>query len=471
MISFAAFPGSLFSTLGKLGVVVKLAKSYQASQQQNLINLSTGVIAQLTPQPDIQALIGSSWIGLMGGPEGACSVAQQVASQVVQRVVYLDNPQFGQTFSGGNTLTCLQEIIRQMKVANATILAMTVSQTPTQFSTVNTNVGNGLVVASVRRPLDGAVLENSFAENITYTCTQDSYVGGATAGNEGISITGIGNEGDVFAWDWPAGSNGSTFFNAIDGSVDNGSGNLLVNSGFDSWLNLANVPDNWTLTVGTPGTTTAKESTLVFDGAASLQLIGDGTTNFNLNQQFNSATGTTTTLDPLTQYSFAIWLRRDGTAAGTGVLTIDLCSTPTGPTINDQGGNPNSFTIDLTSLTTTWLGFTGSFRTPLILPANQYIRFRLTTGLTAGRSVYLDLAGYGLEQQLYTGGPFVSCHSGSVPFVGGDFASVAISNSRGAGGTLSTFQTLLAQLLPTGASAELIYPSSVVPSISDGLIA
>src|SRR5581483_2428071 len=395
-------------------------------------------------------------------------LAQSTARQVINRKVFRDNPRIAQTLQDLNLSASVREVIRQMKRAGATVLAQTITAIPTTVGLYNANfngAGNGVIVASVNRSSDGLVCENSFAETVLFTCTSDSYVGGATLGNEGFTVTGTGQQNNVFAFDWPLGSNGQQNQNAIDGSVSNGSGNLLVNSGFDNWT--SNVPDNYTIVSG--GGLIAEETTIVYDGVASLRLTGDGATQAEWYQEFDSNTGTTTQLTPLTQYGFNIFLRRDGIAAANGTLEISLCD-DSGTVVSDDNGYLNLLSVDLTALTTSFLPFKFPLRTPLVMPSTYRLRFRTTgTALTNGRSVYLDRGGMGGMTQLYVGGPSFAIFSGSLPFENGDWGTWPVTNSRGAGGTLSTFQTLCDQLLGLR-TLDFLLPSSATPTISDTLI-
>lgn len=467
MLSFADAPGNLFNRIGALGGLVKNVRSHQLAQLPAMTDTTLGVVAQFTSESDIQALMGSAYLGILSGVEGACNLASSIAYQALNRQVFRDNPRLAQNLTSLNSLASILYVIQQMNQQGATVLRMTVGATPGPFA----GQGNGVIVASVNRPFDGLPLENAYAETVTFTCTQDSYTGGATAGNEGFTATGQGSESDLFAFDWPLGSNASGSYTAVSAAGNNSLGNLLQNSGFDTFANTANVPDNWTLVTGTAGVNTFQETGIIYAGASSLKLVGDGTTLTTLTQQFGTSTGTTATLSPQTQYSFVIWARRDGTAAASGRLAISL--TNGSAVVNDLAGTPNTFTIDLTNLSTAWVAYTGVFRTPEILPANVYLQVGMTSALSNGRAVYLDYGSLGTMQQLYTSGPFFAVHSGSVPFVASpvaDFATVAVTNSRGAGGSLSTFQTLWAQFFSEMLSQEIMLPSSATPTISDALI-
>ncbi len=471
-IPFEGAIGDLFNRLGRLGKTLDEMRAYQAAQLTNFTDVNVGVVGQYNLESDVQALMGSSYIDLLdSGASSIGSVMQGIATATANRMVFRDNPQFNQTLVQGDVLTSLLEIIRQMRLTGDTVLAQTVTATPSLFTLNNLNTGNGVAVASVRRPGDGLVLENAFAENLTLACSADSYLSGAAEDNESFSLTGEGQQGNLFAFNWPLGSNCSVTIQAIDGNTDNGSGNLLTNSGFEEFTD--DVPDNWALTVGVGGVNIFEETGIVFDpssGGKALRIFGAGGTQVILEQEFDDGDGTAAILDPLTQYAWNGWLRRDGVAAAAGVLTIELVD-GNDQVVQDEAGNNNSFTIDLTALSTVYTAYNTSFRTPHVPPETYKIRYRLSTALTNGRSVYMDLTGFGDMTQAYTSGPYVAVFSGSIPFIQGDFTTITVTNSRGTAGTLSTFQTLLAQLYGDIVySNELIFPSSATPSISDTLM-
>lgn len=466
MLSFADAPGNLFNRIGKLGNLLQEMDAYQAAQLFNITDTTFGAVAQYNGESDIQALLGGAYIGQLNGVGMVGTMSRAVAGATVNRMVFRDNPQIAQNLVSLNVLTSLKEVIRQMGIAGATVLAQTITATGSSF----TGVGNGVIRTSVRRPLDGLVLENAFAENLLFTCSSDSYSGGVFQGNERFLVTGTGQQNNPYAFDWPLGSGAQTGVSAIDGLQDNSSGNLLTNSGFDSWQ--SNVPNNWSLTVGTAGVNISQETAIVYDppNGSSLTITGDaGGTLTSLQQQFGESSGTLGTLNPFTQYAVNMFLRRDGIAAAAGVLTVELVD-ENGVVILDEGANPNSFTIALTGLTTVFTAYGGSFRMPAIVPDEVYLRMRLSTALTNNRNVYLDKISMGQMTQVYVSGPFVSVHAGATPFVVNDYATVAVTNSRGAAGTLSTFQTLFARLFSDMIGSELLLPSSNVPSISDSLI-
>ena len=479
-----------FNRLGKIGLVIKQLRSYQNSQVTNLVGANPppgvpgGLNGQYSSEPSIQAFIGSSYIGLLNSPGSIGSTVASLARDTVNRMVYRDNPRIGQTLESGNVFDSMIEIIRQMKNANGgqasryTVLPHSprtaiwtnpeVAADPARFYNPNFSPsGNGVVVTSVIRPFDGLTLQNAFAETIKLECSGDSFIGGATAGNESFNVTGQGSQGDPFAFDWPLGSNCRTSLTTIDGTKNNSSGNKLNNSGFDSFA--GDAPNKFIIPagLGTPGVHIFKEISIVMTGGSALRIRGDGSNLTELRQQFGSSNGTTDTLEPLTQYSFNIFARRDGTTAGAGVATIDLIDS-NGIVINDANGVANSFTISLTGLTQTYTPYNLMFRTPLVMPSTYFWRLRLSTALTNLREVYFDLGSLGLATQLYTSGDFLAVHSGSIPFRLGDYTHALIANGRGVAGTLDTFQTLMARLFSSEVyNNELIFPYSTIPNISD----
>jgi hypothetical protein len=102
---------------------------------------------------------------------------------------------------------------------------------------------------------------------------------------------------------------------------------------------------------------------------------------------------------------------------------------------------------------------------------------RLTTGLV-GAHLFFDQATMGVMTLLYTGGPSVMIADGAVHFLAGngypvssgppDSFQLTTTNDRGGASNLATWQTMLYRLLTVG--ADVLFPSSASPTISDGLI-
>lgn len=460
MLSFASAPGNFFNRIGKIGLVVSQVRAYQLALQTDLTDTTNGVVAQYNTEADLQALVGSAYLGALSAPEAICTVLSTLAEQTLNRMIFRDNPRLSQTLDQLNTTASIAELIRQMKASGATVQAMTITATPGAFK----GLGNGVLNASVIRPLDGLTLENAFAESLLFTVNTDSYSGQAVAGNEQIGYTGTGTQSDYFAFNWPLGSNASANVTAIDGDQSNASNNILTNSGFGTWSGGA--PANFLVDNGLA--IISQNTGIVYSTGSSLQITGDGATNVQLRQQFGSSNGTLGTLSASSQYSFNLFFRRAGAAISAGTLVVDLVDGGN-TTLKDPAGTLASATIDLTQLTTSWSNAVATFRTPAVMPSSYYLRLRTTTPVTGG-SIFWDKMSLGSMSQAYTSGPFVAVHAGSVPFEIGDYANLVITNSRGAGGSLNTFQTLLPRLLPVFITQEFLLPSSATPTIPDTLI-
>ena len=473
-LNFSDSAGNLFNRLGSIAEILRELRVYQTAVDIDMTNATTGVTAQFAGEADLQAIMGANFRGGLRAAEAIGSTGTDLAVRTVDRMVYRDSPRPGQTLEGSSDLSVnLQEVIRQMKQQGATIQVQTVAAAVNTIAGQPgphfTGDGNGITTVSTRRA-DGLVQENLYAETLLVTCSADSYTGNTTAGNELVAIQGPGRQENPYAFDWPGGSNASIDIQAIDGSQDNSRGNLLTNSGFDTFT-VTNTPDNWVIAAGAVTTDIFSESTLLFGAAGSkaLRIVGDGTaTNFSITQTFNSTTGTGGELEPITQYSCNLFMRRDAIAIGSGVLTVDLIDG--GDTvIQDDEGNNNSFTVDLTALTISYQTYSGVFRLPHNPPASIRLRLRLTTLLTTGRSVYLDRMSLGAMALAYTGGPSLAIHSGTIPFVVGDLATVTLTNDRGNQSNLASFGPVLQRFFDL-ASLDLLFPSAAAPTISDQLI-
>lgn len=469
MITFIGSTGALFNALGKLGAIIAEVKTYQTNQQQDYINPSTGAYPQLISQPDIQALIGAAWQNDLSGPENASNTAVTVSQQYLNRLVFLDDPQQNQSMQSLNLPASLDVVISQMVQQGLSVLQMTiaVSISGPFINPFVASPGNPVIVTSVRRPFDGRIVENSFPETIQVTCTQDSITGGATAFNEPFSVTGEVQQGDVFAYNWPFGSGSANTLIAINGDADSSQGNYLVNSGFASWT--SNTPNNWAITVGVAGTNILQESTLTYSGPSVLNIVGDGSTLTSLQQEFGSTAGNPNSIINVSQYSCNLFVRRGGTSISAGVfLQVDLCS-QTGTVLQDALGNPCSVVITASSLTTSYAPFHNMFRTPAILPDTIFMRIHLTTPLPAGQNIYVAKLSLGAAQQLYISGPSAAIHSGNIFSRTNDNTTILVTNSFGAGGTLSTWQIVFNQVFSMQ-QQDLLLPSSLSPNVSDSLI-
>src|SRR5262249_52086676 len=142
-----------------------------------------------------------------------------------------------------NLATALPVLITQMAAAPASVQRSTVSVAVT----ASTNVGDGTLVVSVTGS-NGVQLDYPIPETISAVCSRDSANGGV-AGRETFAVISPVAEGDALNWDYPLGTGLNTVLTAIDATLSNSSGNLLVNSGWDSFT-VANTPDKWPILTG-----------------------------------------------------------------------------------------------------------------------------------------------------------------------------------------------------------------------------
>jgi hypothetical protein len=360
----------------------------------------------------------------------------------------------------------LTEVIRQM-VANAqTVNATTVVLGP--VTPLGTPVGTPVIVVSV---VDGtgAVLQYLFQDVLRFVCTSDSQTGNATPGQETVTVSTQAAVTPSIAYNWPSGSGVSVALPCVDGSQSNAAGNLLMNSGFETFTT-TNYPDNWVTLVGTPGTQILNGGPAnVYSGAGSLQLQGDaGGSLTALTQEFNhlvstsaGAGGTPAKVTPQTPYALNGWIKCSATPTA-GVLEFSLTD-GNNVTLADASGTNNLFTRSLTTVSTTWLPVSGVFRLPAVLPPIVRLKARLSTAIDSGKSVYLDRLSFTKMAQLYTGGPFAAVFSGSTNLLSSDSWTVAVTPTWGA------IQLMMERGFGMRTLA-LTLPNSTTPTIPDSLI-
>jgi hypothetical protein len=438
--------GGLFTRLGKIGLTLKDTNAYQSTTLANDVN---GVAGQYTGS-DL-SIIGDIETTLNGSQQAAGSILNQlqtIAGNTLNQMVYNDNP----LLSKSDTTASLNELIRQMKLNAQSVQSSTVSATITANGS---NLGTGVVVASLTGT-DGLTLENVIPENITVKCIQDSSGSPSNAGNETFSATGQVAAPTALDWRWPIGSAGTTTLTCLN---PNASGAIVQNGDFENFT--SNTPNNWSILVGTAGTTVLK-ATSGYTGAGALQYVGNGTEQTSIAQAI--------TVQPDTGYHWNLWQKVDVVPAA-GVLEVSLVD-GSNAVILDNNGNSNAVTLNLhTGSTTSYASFGGSFRTPHVLPATVKLRVRLSTAMSSGSNLFIDRLAMGQATQLYQCGPYLSIFSGAANFYAGDYFTVGITNNHGGASDLRNFQTLMFRLFPQMQANKLLLPSSGSPTISNSLIA
>lgn len=497
-----------------------------------------------TIEPTIQNVTNIA-TGYQSGAASTMSVLQQFAQNFVIALAAQDKTQPDSTLT-----TALSYVIAQMKAQGQTLNASTLS---CSIAATTTNTGNGVVLLSTKRG-DGLVQENALSESIAVTC-----ISGGTTGS--LKFTGQQTASGSLGQDWPKGSGIALSVSAIDAN----SSSLLTNGGMETQTNLANVPDNWILSVGTPGThclmtvnaqqsvaisgsptggayqlvytdqngiqqttseiawnavgsavqtaltalvglskvtvgtdtgtspnlthpvtftgaggnvpllqvnnfltggsnpqitvtTTVAGTPQVYAGGAAVQFKSDGATLTTINQKVS--------LSPSTTYGVSLWACTDVVPAA-GVVTIDLVNGIGGTVLLDGQGNAQSISFNASALHSSFqhLSVLQSgecfLRTPASLPANVYLRIRISTAVTNGSSIFIDNVGLTAAQQLYSGGPYVAIFGGNMGFSTADTWTLTVTNGR---------QGVLREWCERNFSMStlgLLFPTSASPTIPD----
>jgi hypothetical protein len=410
-----------------------------------------------------QDIIDSLYSNELSYQNSCGSIMSSLNTMASNIIVQMVNDDFVQP---NNALaTCMDYLLNQMSETNQTVKACTVS---ISSSASAGNVGN-LIVTTTVRTTSGRFAENSFAETIIGTVSSDAQSGTARAGSESIRFLGQQAINDRLSWLYPLGSGSAITVVAVNATIQGGGGtsNWLLNGNFETWA-VANTPSSWNIIVGTAGSTIFKSTGQFYDGVASLNFLGNGSELTSINTAFTTYQYTgniQTSILPLNQYAFSAFIKVDSTPAA-GVLRFALTD-QSNNVISDNFTNPNSVSVNLTTVSTTWINVNGIFRTPTVLPTRVNFAIGLTTALTSSNNVYIDHVAFTQMYQYYQGGPYVAVFSANTNSIIGDQYTVTVSNDYG-GGFQRGFDKLfnmksLGRLLPSATGA-------IVPTIPDSLI-
>lgn len=338
-------------------------------------------------------------------------------------------------------ITAVKELDRQMRASSDSIDA---NATSVSVAAASGNTGNATVIATVKNG-KGVNREYVYAEVMELTATGDAG-SGSTAGSEPMSLLGEVAESNKLAWNWPDGSGASTTTTVVDPSID-AAANLLTNSDFEDWGGVpessANMPNRWTKIVGVIGTDIKKNTTAAnlyssrTGSTAALEIAGDGSTLVSIVQKFNNSTnGTSKTLLPNTVYAVNYNILRSAAIAA-GVLVLSLVDS-TNTVINDDAGTANTISKTLSALGASYEQVSGFIITPKVLPSDYRLCLRLTTAMTAAKSVYIDDMSMCVAKEAYARGPFVAAFRGSTDVAKNDKWNITVANDLG-----GLFQTYL----------------------------
>jgi hypothetical protein len=448
MINFNLY----FQRIGAIGGLISDFNTFGAS---NCV-VDTNNISQYFSGDDLAMIDGfeSQQLSAQNAMNSYPSYWQSTAANIINTTVLNDNPLLTST----NTVASLKELIYQMQQNSQTL-----KQYLTAFTVTPTLVqGNGSCVGSVVNP-DGSNCQMALVENVTIACTQDQNSSSGLLGNE--NFLGSGQVGyPTISWQYPGGSGASIGTSAINASKNNANGTLINNGDFETWA--SNVPANWEVLVGTPGST-IKQGNSPYTGTSDLQFIGNGSELTSITQTFG--VDTASNLSYGIQYAFNLWVK---STAASGVLEISLVN-GSNTIINDQAGTPNAVTKTLSGLAS-YTAVNGCFRIPQIVPSTMKLRVRLSTAASAASVTDIDRLGFGPVTTLYSGGPSFAVFSGSTPFYAGpnpstpgDYFTLTTTNPRPT--NQKTFLWLLDRIYRLKQNG-LMFPTASSPTISDALI-
>lgn len=200
------------------------------------------------------------------------------------------------------------------------------------------------------------------------------------------------------------------------------------------------VPRQWQLAAGTAGRDVLCSGTAGKDGRGGLELVGDGTTQPELRQEFGRASGSPASLVPGSVYCLAFWLRLVSGTPAAGVVRAR---------VTDATGTLLAAGAEVTAAVPT---ASGSFALQAVtfgLPAGASVdgaelRLDVATPISAGATVAIDDVALVRMAVAYPGGPRLALLEGTAPVAGGDAWEVAVANPNDAGTLLGALNRLLA---------------------------
>lgn len=406
------FDGSegLFTRTGKF------YKEYQRVVAAYASALNTGV-------QDIFALFASgnqalSIDGLFTAKEAYRTVHSGYQSSLVSEAtknftdfVHADHPLLNKTLTNA-----LVETIRQMKAGTESVARPTIS---TSVAAYGSNVGDAVVCSSTINAF-GDPLDMLFDEDLNMEVTSDLSTG-STQYSESVTYTG---EPALATTDylWAGGSGSTGTLTIFDAAVDN----LIKNADFETYT-VANVPDNWTIAVGSAGSTVLKDTSPLVRGTAGVKFVSDGATLIAIKQQLS-----TSLVKPNKCYALNLWAKIN-TVDATGNVRFRLCD-GNGTTISNDAGTTNIYNRNVNgNIAAATTQVTTFFQTPKNLPSSGvWLEISLTVSPTSGRTIQFDCLGLAEATQLYAGGPFVKMFSKATSSVRGDYYTLTAANNASA---------------------------------------
>ena len=444
---------TLFTQIGSIGGILAQCNIVQA----DLATYVENYISQYTPAEEgLYDGIDPALTSQQQAELGLMSFLQQSAINTINTTVFNNQPLQNNT----SLALSIQNILQSMQAQSATIKECTIGSSVTP----NLTNGNGVCVVGLMTNL-GLSCQYTIPEIVTVACSQDA-TSGQVPFNEAFTAVGQMAAPNVLSFNYPIGSGANVTLNAIDGQTSGGSGNLLSDSDFQTSATLANVPDNWHVVTGTPGTTIFVSNTTPYVGTNSLKFVGTGSEQTAIRQEFG--TDNFSTLTNITQYAVNFYCRLSSSST-TGVISVSLVDS-SNAVLQDFSGNNCTISAPVSGFnTSTYTPVSGVFNTPYILPGNVYIKIEMSTALANTIGLLIADMAMGVPTQLYPLGPSVAVFSGSSQFYIPDNYAATTSNNFGTASNLATFSQLFQRLFNMS-SIGIILPYAGSPTINDVLI-
>lgn len=325
--------------------------------------------------------------------------------------------------------SAIDKLIRFMIEDSETIESVTIGSS-VSYDAANT--GDGALIIGLLSAENGEELGMVRAEDLELECVETSQRSRRlTAGRERFRIRGRQPVPGLHHEFLSRGGSGiDATIAASHGAVwqeRHAGGNLLKQGDLEHWT--TNVPDDWSLDVGTAGTHLQKlTGASVFKGSASGCFVGDGTTETALTLPLDDAIGLSPI--PARLHALSLWMREGASAPTSGVLRCAVVDS-NGTVLNDGGSLPDaSFEVNETSLSGSWANFAGVLVMPPTIPAGCELELKWTTPLSNFGQVYFDDIVLQPMVQPHAAGPAFAIHSGATAWALRDRITATITNDR-----------------------------------------
>lgn len=440
----------LFTRLGKLAGLAEAVRLHQDDIKTRI----AGIMAEYSSADAYMvADLAASLEARLAQAGTILAEIQAAAETTLIETCYADSLITSFTTMEAKTVeAALQYVAHDMWDLGETVEETTV--TVAASSIVGGSTGNGQAFLSNIPPAalksSSASFPNVRSEVLELRCIEDARSKFIRAGTERFLLRGRTAFPNL-DYRFPAGSGTRMEIRSVDPAAGTGARyeNLIRNGGFENFT--SNVPDYFTVNVGTPGTHFASEATIVDRGSLAFRFIGNGSTLASIEQKLADDSGSPLTLVPDRLYCLAVRARTTAFATA-GVVRIALFNSGTGGVISGTTLN-----IDYL-IGTTYFWYTTFFRAPLDAPNTMSIRIGQTTAINSGATFYIDGVVLTEAQQIAPGGSGIVVLPGSLNWAVGD-AIVVQNTNNGEGAWNTEFDRFFRMyerglLLPSAASGS-----------------